>query len=126
MAKYKKVLYDYIGREYDRKNLYLKEVSTLEENIQNAGKGEKEALKNQLKELISKKNNHPYILKLKAFENEEKSFLEEQKVSTENYVGKLDGTLSKEVLKLEKRLFKSKMASDLRNPAAAIFVERFR
>lgn len=112
MAKYKKVLYDYIGREYDRKNLYLKEVSTLEEKIQNAGKGEKEALKNQLKELISKKNNHPYILKLKAFENEEKSFLEEQKVSTENYVGKLDGTLSKEVLKLEKRLFKSKMASD--------------
>ena len=112
MAKYKKVLYDYIGREYDRKNLYLKEVSTLEEKIQNAGKGEKTALKNQLKELISKKNNHPYILKLKAFENEEKSFLEEQKVSTENYVGKLDGTLSKEVLKLEKRLFKSKMASD--------------
>ena len=112
MAKYKKVLYDYIGREYDRKNLYLKEVSTLEEKIQNAGKGEKEALKNQLKELISKKNNHPYILKLKAFENEEKSFLEEKKVSTENYVGKLNGTLSKEVLKLEKRLFKSKMASD--------------
>jgi len=112
LAKYNKVLYDYIGREYDRKNLYLKEVATLEEKIQNADQGEKEALKNQLKELISKKNMHPYILKLKDFENERKSFLEEQKLSGESYEKQLDASLSPEVAKLEKRLFRSKMAYD--------------
>lgn len=112
MAKYNKVLYDYIGREYDRKNLYLKEVATLEENIQNAGPGEKETLRNQLKELISKKNTHPYILKLKDFENERKSFFEEQKLSGETFAKKLDASLSPEVARLENRLYKSKMASD--------------
>lgn len=112
MAKYNKVLYDYIGREYDRKNIYLKEVATLEEKIQNAGSGEKETLKNQLKELISSKNTHPYILKLKDFENERKSFYEEQKLSGETYANNLDASLSPEVARLEKRLFKSKMASE--------------
>lgn len=112
LAKYNKVLYDYIGREYDRKNLYLKEVATLEENIQNADSGEKESLKNQLKELISKKNTHPYILKLRDFENERKSFIEEQKLSGETYAKSLEPSLSPEVAKLEVRLYKSKMASD--------------
>lgn len=112
MAKYNKVLYDYIGREYDRKNLYLKEVATLEEEIQSADSGVKETLKNQLKELVSKKNTHPYLLKLKDFENERKSFLEEQKLSEETFAKNLDPSLSPEVARLEKRLHKSKMASD--------------
>lgn len=109
MAKYNKVLYDYIGREYERKNLYLKEVALLQNKIEHASPKEKETLKNQLKELISKKDSHPYLLKLKEYENREKRFLEELKVRTLEHKETLDNSLSKEVSELEITLFESRL-----------------
>jgi len=109
VAKYNKVLYDYIGREYERKNLYLKEVALLQNKIEHASPKEKETLKNQLKELISKKDSHPYLLKLKEYEDREKRFLEELKVRTLEHKDTLDKSLSKEVSDLENILFESRL-----------------
>ncbi len=107
MAKYSKVLYDYIGREYERKNLYLKEVALLQDKIGQASPKEKETLKSQLKELISKKDKHPYLLKLKEYEANEKRFLDEVKTKSKTFEESLDKSLSGDVKKLEKRLFES-------------------
>ncbi|HBT18876.1 MAG TPA: sugar ABC transporter permease, partial [Clostridiaceae bacterium] len=112
MAKYSKVLYDYIGREYERKNLYLKEVALLQEEIKTAPKSDKNALKNQLREFISKKDKNPYLLKLKEYEHKEKRFLEELQSKTKTYMETMDKTLSSAVLGLEKTLFQSKQKVD--------------
>ena len=109
MAKYSKVLYDYIGREYERKNLYLKEVALLQDKIAHASQSEKQTLKNQLKELISKKDSHPYLLKLKEYEKLEKKFLEELKAKSSAHKETLDKSLSKEVGELELELYESKL-----------------
>lgn len=109
MAKYSKVLYDYIGREYERKNLYLKEVALLQDKIAHASQSEKQTLKNQLKELISKKDSHPYLLKLKEYEEREKKFLEELKAKSSAHKETLDKSLSKEVAELELALYVSKL-----------------
>lgn len=109
MAKYSKVLYDYIGREYERKNLYLKEVALLQDKIAHASQSEKQTLKNQLKELISKKDSHPYLLKLKEYEEREKKFLEELKAKSSAHKETLDKSLSKEVAELELELYESKL-----------------
>ncbi|NCC79668.1 MAG: ABC transporter permease subunit [Clostridia bacterium] len=109
MAKYSKVLYDYIGREYERKNLYLKEVALLQDKIAHASQSEKQTLKNQLKELISKKDSHPYLLKLKEYEELEKKFLEELKAKSSAHKETLDKSLSKEVAELELELYESKL-----------------
>jgi arabinogalactan oligomer/maltooligosaccharide transport system permease protein len=109
VAKYSKVLYDYIGREYERKNLYLKEVALLQDKIAHASQSEKQTLKNQLKELISKKDSHPYLLKLKEYEEREKKFLEELKAKSSAHKETLDKSLSKEVAELELELYESKL-----------------
>ena len=48
MKKFNKYLYDNINREYDRRNLYLYEVSALQEEIEAATGKEKQELKNKL------------------------------------------------------------------------------
>ena len=55
MKKFNKYLYDNINREYDRKNLYLYEVSALQEKIEAATGKEKEELQSKLKELVENK-----------------------------------------------------------------------
>ena len=64
MKKFNKYLYDNINREYDRKNLYLYEVSALQEKIEAATGKEKEELQSKLKELVENKKNHAYNKKL--------------------------------------------------------------
>ena len=108
MAKYSKVLYDYIGRTYERKNLYLKEVSLLQDKIREGSPKEKESLKTQLKELISKKNDHPYLKELKEYQHKEKRFLEELKKKAVQHKASLEKGLSKDVVHLEHLLFESK------------------
>lgn len=55
MKKFNKHLYDNINREYDRKNLYLYEVSVLQEKIEAATGKEKENLEKKLNELVKNK-----------------------------------------------------------------------
>ncbi|MGL5416750.1 MAG: ABC transporter permease subunit [Clostridium sp.] len=99
----KSVLYDNLGREYKRKNLYLYDVAKLEEEIKEEGKGKKEGLKEKLKDLKKNKQSHPYIQKLNEFKKEEKIFKEELKKSQTESKSEV-----KLIFKLEKRLEEAK------------------
>ena len=108
MKKFNKYLYDNINREYDRKNLYLYEVSALQEKIEAATGKEKEELQSKLKELVENKKNHAYNKKLEEYKKKEKAFLEDVKKKINNYKTKVDTSLPKSVQKLQIRLFKAK------------------
>lgn len=107
MKKFDVYLYDNINRQYDRRNLYLYEVSTLQAKIKEAVGNEKDQLNKQLKEVISNKSNHEYNKRLVDYKNEEKLFLIEAKRKVAELKGKLDKTLSKNVKELEVRLLKA-------------------
>ncbi len=108
MKKINKYLYDNINREYDRKNLYLYEVSVLQEKIEAANGKEKEELKSKLNELVKNKKNHAYNKKLEEYKRKEKEFLAEIKNKTNDYKFKVDTSLPKSVQNLQVRLFKAK------------------
>lgn len=108
MKKFNVHLYDNINSQYDRRNLYLYEVSILQEKIEEAVGNEKDQLKKQLKEVISNKPNHEYNKRLLEYKNEEKLFLVETKKKITKLKGELDSGLSKSIKDLEIRLFKAK------------------
>ncbi|WP_300903189.1 carbohydrate ABC transporter permease [uncultured Clostridium sp.] len=108
MKKINKYLYDNINREYDRKNLYLYEVSVLQEKIEAANGKEKEELKSKLNELVKNKKDHAYNKKLEEYKKKEKEFLAEIKNKTNDYKSKVDTSLPKSVQNLQVRLFKAK------------------
>ena len=108
MKKFNKHLYDNINREYDRKNLYLYEVSALQEEIEAATGKEKQELQNKLNELVKNKKNHAYNKKLAEYKEKEKAFLIEVKNKVSDYKTKVDTSLPKKVQNLQIRLFKAK------------------
>lgn len=108
MKKFSKYLYDNINREYDRKNLYLYEVSALQEEIEAATGKEKEELQSKLKELVTNKKNHAYNKKLAEYKEKEKVFLADVKKKENEYKTKVDTSLPKSVQKLQVRLFRAK------------------
>lgn len=108
MKKFNKYLYDNINREYDRKNLYLYEVSALQEEIEAATGKEKQELQNKLKELVKNKKDHAYNKELAEYKNKEKVFLGEVKNKVSDYRSKVDTTLPKKAQNLQIRLFKAK------------------
>lgn len=67
------VLYDHIGREYPRLNLYLAESARLEQAIAD-GAGDKSRLQAELSQLKKNRGDHPYIKELQAFREAEKTF----------------------------------------------------
>lgn len=93
MKKFNKHLYDNINREYDRKNLYLYEVSVLQEKIEAATGKEKENLEKKLNELVKNKKDHPYNKQLDEYKKKEKDFLEEVNKKVSDYKSKVDTTL---------------------------------
>lgn len=108
MKKFDMYLYDHLDREYDRKNLYLHEVASLQYEIEGAQGNEKAELKKKLDQLVKGKAEHPYIKKLSEYKSREKSFLEEVNKKVAEYRGKVDTALPKRVQNLEVRLFKAK------------------
>lgn len=102
-------LYDEIGNEYERKNLYLKEVAILEEKIQE-GSGNTESLKETLKTLKAGKKSHPYIKKLNDYLTDEKAFKRSLREKVVSYKKKVNGQYSRKVLKLQVDLLRSKEA----------------
>jgi len=108
LKKFNKYLYDNINREYDRRNLYLYEVSALQEEIEAATGKEKQELKNKLNELVKNKKDHAYNKKLAEYKEKEKQFLREIKNKVSEYRSKVDTTLPKNVQNLQLRLFKAK------------------
>lgn len=108
MKKFNKHLYDNINREYDRKNLYLYEVSALQEEIEAATGKEKQELQNKLNELVKNKKDHAYNKKLAEYKEKEKAFLIEVKNKVSDYKTKVDTSLPKKIQNLQIRLFKAK------------------
>jgi len=102
-------LYDEIGNEYERKNLYLKEVAILEEKIQE-GSGNTESLKETLKTLKAGKKNHSYIKKLNDYHTDEKAFKRSLREKVASYKKKVNGQYSRKVLKLQVNLLRSQEA----------------
>lgn len=101
-------LYDNLDREYKRKNLYLYEVSALQEKIKDAENDKKEKLKNELKELVKNKSQHEYNKRFLNYKGKEKDFLQELSKKSQGVKEKVDSNLPKYVQKLEIRLFKAK------------------
>lgn len=112
LKKFNVHLYDNINREYDRKNLYLYEISTLQEEIEYADGNKKVELEKKLKDLISNKNNHEYNKKLLDYKNNEKIFINEMNKKAAEFEGKVDKNLPKKVQELEVRLFKAKLKKE--------------
>ncbi|WP_297713020.1 hypothetical protein [Clostridium sp.] len=108
MKKFNKYLYDNINREYDRKNLYLYEVSALQEEIEAATGKEKEKLQRKLEQLVKNKKDYAYNKKLAEYKEKEKIFLANVKKKENEYKAKVDTSLPKSVQKLQVRLFRAK------------------
>ena len=108
MKKLNMYLYDNINRKYQRKNLYLYDISVLQENIEYATDSEKGKLKSELNGLVKNQSDHLYNKELLEFKNKEKKFLIDRKKKVEEFTMKVDKNLPKEVKELEVRLFKAK------------------
>lgn len=79
MAKYSKFLYDPIGNRYERKNLYLKELIQLEEDLNEASKDKKVEIEKKIKALKDNRSKHPYIISLNQYLKREEEFKENLK-----------------------------------------------
>lgn len=112
LAKFNKSLFDYIGNEYQRKNLYLLDVANLEEKIEEADKDTRQALKIELKELIKNKKEHPYNIKLNEFKQNEKKFLIDLKSKKKEFKNGLDKNMSSKLKNLQTRLFEGEQKHD--------------
>ncbi len=95
-------LYDPLGRSYPRKNLYLSELWALEESTSFS--------KRDIKKFKKNKGQHPYILELKAAEEEEKLFLKNKKNHLEEHKRNLSG--SKQMKDFLLQLEEAKMEAD--------------
>jgi len=105
-------LYDEIGRTYDRKNTYLKELAILVNQYHNASKEEKQKLKEEIALHKKRKQEHPYYKMYNEFKSKEKIFKKELKKEVQNFRGNLDDDSSSEVKSLKTKDFKAKKTMD--------------
>lgn len=73
MGRLNEVLYDHIGREYPRLNLYLAQKARLENAIARGGQ-DKPELVQQRNELIKNRKSNPYIVALEKFKIRENEY----------------------------------------------------
>lgn len=108
MGNYNVFLYDEIGNEYNRKNLYLLEIAELELKINESDKNSKAQYKQELNKLIKSKNNHPYNFKLKEYKLLEKVFLMNLTKKIDVFKKGLNEKQSNKIKNLNIKLFISK------------------
>lgn len=89
---YSKQLQDSVGRLYPRKNQYILDLIS--------------ASPSEQKELKSNKDNHPYNIKLKDYQEKEKAFLEKIEKEANN---KFKDISDKKIRSLEERLYKARL-----------------
>ncbi len=107
MANYEEFLYDDIGNEYKRKNIYLLDIAILNNKIKEADSEEKSKLKAELTNLIKSKDKHPYNIELNEFRKKEKLFLKSLKVKKANFNSSLDHNTANKIKSLKVNLFES-------------------
>lgn len=115
LAIYNRYLYDLIGNEYERKNLYLKEMAILEEEIKGLSKNSKKELRFQLKNLYKNKNKNEYNIELRQFKDKEKDFLKKLNLERKSYENALAKKISSRMKKLKLMLFEAEKKSKFYN-----------
>jgi arabinogalactan oligomer/maltooligosaccharide transport system permease protein len=111
LGKFNRYLYDEIGREYERKNLYLAELAEIDELLQNRDK-DKTHLRKKRRELITGRDKHPYIVQLKELSRREREFKNRLKSEVNSFSRTLSGELDRNERKLKLRLFSSERTAD--------------
>jgi len=111
LGKFNRYLYDEIGREYKRKNLYLAELAEIDELLQNRDKS-KTHLRKKRRELITGRDKHPYIVQLKELSRSEREFKNRLKSEVNSFSRTLSGELDRNERKLKLRLFSSERTAD--------------
>nr|WP_300005606.1 ABC transporter permease subunit [Tissierella sp.] len=91
-----------------RKNLYLLDIDRLQGRIKDADGAEKKALQKELEILKKNKDKHPYNIKLKKYEDQEKVFLAKLKEKEGVYLNSLEENLNRDLKKLYKMYFIAK------------------
>jgi len=94
VGKYAEFLYDDIGNQYVRKNLYLKEIAIAQD-------------KAKLKTIIKNKKNHPYNMDFMSYKKEEKNFLNTLNAKSKIYASELPKTVHGKLKHMKVSLFKS-------------------
>jgi len=107
LVSYSTFLYDDIGNEYERKNLYLKDLAKLQEKYQDNKSSE---IAGKISELKSDKKNHPYVVKLNKFLAKEREFKKELRLKVKEYSHTLPSVTSAKM----RRLMKEEKASELK------------
>ncbi len=105
MGKYNEFLYDDIGNEYTRKNLYLLELAKLQNELKTANADKKSRINNSIKEHIKNKKNHPYNLELSSYKSKEKNFLTTLNAKVKVYIDGLNKPIDAKLKKMQKDLF---------------------
>jgi len=111
LGKFNRYLYDEIGREYERKNLYLAELAEIDELLHNRDK-DKTHLRKKRRELITGRDKHPYIVQLKELSRREREFKNRLKSEVNSFSRTLSGELDRNERKLKLRLFSSERTAD--------------
>ncbi|GAB6109640.1 carbohydrate ABC transporter permease [Fusibacter bizertensis] len=116
MGKYNEFLYDDIGNEYARKNLYLLELAKLQSKLKIAKAEEKSKIKSEIKALIRKKKNHPYNLELSSYKSKEKNFLTTLNAKKKVFLNGLNKPIDAKLKNMNRDLFISTEKADFYKP----------
>lgn len=108
MGNYNEFLYDDIGNEYVRKNLYLLELARYQNTLKSVSASDKDKVVKAISVLTKNKNNHPYILELSAYKKAERNFLVTLNANVKRFSNELDKSHDAKLRRFEVDLFKSK------------------
>jgi arabinogalactan oligomer/maltooligosaccharide transport system permease protein len=111
LGKFNRYLYDEIGREYKRKNLYLAELAEIDELLDNKDV-DKPGLRKKRRDLITGRDKHPYIIQLKELSRNEREFKKRLKSEVNSFSRTISGELDRNERKLKLRFLASERAAD--------------
>lgn len=111
LGKLKRYLYDEIGREYKRKNLYLSELAEIDELLEDK-EADKSQLRSRRRDLIAGKDKHPYIILLKESKKKEKEFKKRLRNELNSFSKTISSMADKNERRIKQRLFVSEMSAD--------------
>ena len=107
MGKYNEFLYDDIGNEYVRKNLYLLELAKYQNSLKSVSASEKDKVIKKINVLTHNKKNHPYNMELTEYKKTERNFLVTLNAKVKLFANELDKSLDSKMKKFKVDLFKS-------------------
>jgi len=107
LGKYNEFLYDDIGNEYVRKNLYLLELAKYQNSLKSVSASEKAKVIKAINVLTHNKKNHPYNMELTEYKKAERNFLVTLNAKVKLFASELDKSLDSKMRRFKVDLFKS-------------------